>query len=256
MTENASILYTLTDEAPALATRSLLPIVAAFARAAGVSLATRDISLAGRIMAKFSDRLPEAQRVPDALTELGQLATRPEANIIKLPNVSASLPQLKEAIAELQSQGIALPDYPDTPSTDGERDIRSRYDQVKGSAVNPVLREGNSDRRAPASVKKYAQTNPHRMDPWSADCRSHVATMTSGDFRHNERSATMAAATTARIEFVGASGTKTLKELSLAEGEIIDATFMSKAALEQFLAAQVADAREAACFSRFTSRPR
>ena len=244
MTNNASIIYTLTDEAPALATRSLLPIVEAFASAAGVSVETRDISLAGRILANFNDWLTPEQYTPDALAELGELAKTPEANIIKLPNVSASVPQLKAAVAELQGQGYALPEYPDDPANDDEQAIRGRYDKVLGSAVNPVLREGNSDRRAPAAVKKYAQANPHSMGAWSADSASHVVTMSHGDFRHNEQSATVAQATAARIEFVGVNGTEVLKEVPLLDGEVIDGTFMSKSALDAFLAAQVDDARE------------
>jgi len=244
MTNNASIIYTLTDEAPALATRSLLPIVEAFASAAGVSVETRDISLAGRILANFNDWLTPEQYTPDALAELGELAKTPEANIIKLPNVSASVPQLKAAVAELQGQGYALPEYPDDPANDDEQAIRGRYDKVLGSAVNPVLREGNSDRRAPAAVKKYAQANPHSMGAWSAESASHVVTMSHGDFRHNEQSATVAQATAARIEFVGVNGTEVLKEVPLLDGEVIDGTFMSKSALDAFLAAQVDDARE------------
>ena len=244
MTNNASIIYTLTDEAPALATRSLLPIVEAFASAAGVSVETRDISLAGRILANFNDWLSPEQYTPDALAELGELAKTPEANIIKLPNVSASVPQLKAAVAELQGQGYALPEYPDDPANDDEQAIRGRYDKVLGSAVNPVLREGNSDRRAPAAVKKYAQANPHSMGAWSAESASHVVTMSHGDFRHNEQSATVAQATAARIEFVGVNGTEVLKEVPLLDGEVIDGTFMSKSALDAFLAAQVDDARE------------
>ncbi len=244
MTDDASIIYTLTDEAPALATRSLLPIVEAFASAAGVSVATRDISLAGRILANFNEWLPPEQQTPDALAELGELAKTPAANIIKLPNISASVPQLKAAVAELQAQGYALPEYPDDPETDDEAKIRTRYDKVMGSAVNPVLREGNSDRRAPAAVKKYAQANPHSMGAWSSDSQSHIATMSAGDFRHNEKSVTVAQATTARIEFVGANGTEVFKEVPLLEGEIIDGTFMSKSALDAFLAAEVADANE------------
>ena len=244
MTDDASIIYTLTDEAPALATRSLLPIVEAFASAAGVSVATRDISLAGRILANFNEWLPPEQQTPDALAELGELAKTPAANIIKLPNISASVPQLKAAIAELQAQGYALPEYPDDPETDDEAKMRTRYDKVMGSAVNPVLREGNSDRRAPAAVKKYAQANPHSMGAWSSDSQSHIATMSAGDFRHNEKSVTVAQATTARIEFVGANGTEVFKEVPLLEGEIIDGTFMSKSALDAFLAAEVADANE------------
>src|SRR4249919_558054 len=185
----AKIIYTLTDEAPMLATYSFLPVIEAFAGTAGVEVETRDISLSGRIIAAFDDLLPEKQRVGDALAELGELATTPEANIIKLPNISASVPQLKAAIAELRSKGYALPDYPDEPRTDAERDARARYDSVKGSAVNPVLREGNSDRRAPESVKAYARKHPHSMGAWSADSRTNVATMSEGDFRHSEQSA-------------------------------------------------------------------
>jgi len=242
--EPAPIIYTLTDEAPALATRSLLPIVAAFASAAGVSLETRDISLAGRLLANFSDMLPDDQKVADHLAELGELAKTPQANIIKLPNISASVPQIKGALAELQAQGYALPDYPDDPETDEERAIRARFDRVGGSAVNPVLREGNSDRRAPGAVKKYAQSNPHSMGAWSSDTKSHVSTMSAGDFRHNEQSVTMAADDTLRIEFVGEQGTKVLKEVPVLAGEVVDSTFMSAAALSAFLADQVADARE------------
>jgi len=243
MTDDASIIYTLTDEAPALATRSLLPIVQAFAGAAGVRVETRDISLAGRILANFNEWLTPEQQAPDALHELGELAKTAEANIIKLPNISASVPQLKAAVEELQAKGYALPEYPDDPETDEERKIRARYDRVKGSAVNPVLREGNSDRRAPAAVKKYAQANPHSMGPWSSDSKSHVATMSSGDFRNNEQSVTVADAGTARIEFETAAGTEVLKEVPLLAGEVIDATFMSRSALQAFLAEQVADAK-------------
>jgi isocitrate dehydrogenase len=245
MSQQATILYTHTDEAPALATYSFLPIIRAFAGAAGVQVETRDISLSGRVLAAFPERLTEAQRVSDDLTELGLLAQRPEANIIKLPNISASVPQLKATIAELQAQGYDLPDYPDTATTDAERDARARYDRVKGSAVNPVLREGNSDRRAPKAVKEYARSNPHSMGKWSAGSRSHVSTMSAGDFFHNERSLTLPAATTARIEHVSASGeVTTLKgDFKLQAGEIIDATYMSKAALLSFLEAQVEEAR-------------
>ena len=243
MTDDSSIIYTLTDEAPALATRSLLPIVQAFASAAGVSVATRDISLAGRILANFNEWLTPEQQTSDALAELGELAKTPHANIIKLPNISASVPQLKAAVAELQAQGYALPEFPDDPETDDEHDIRARYGRVMGSAVNPVLREGNSDRRAPAAVKKYAQANPHSMGAWSSDSSSHVATMSTGDFRSNEQSATVDAAGVARIEFVGPNGTEVLKEVPLLAGEIIDGTYMSRAALTEFLANEVADAR-------------
>jgi isocitrate dehydrogenase len=239
------IIYTFTDEAPALATYSFLPIVQAFARQAGVTVETRDISLAGRILAAFPEALTEAQRVPDALAELGALATRPEANIIKLPNVSASIPQLKAAIEELQAKGYALPDYPDEPEGDEQVEVRARYDRIKGSAVNPVLREGNSDRRAPASVKQYARKNPHSMGAWSADSETHVATMGSGDFRSNERSVTVLEATEVRIELVDAGGTTTVLKPStpLRAGEVIDATVMSKGALVAFLGEQIADAK-------------
>ena len=188
----AKIIYTHTDEAPMLATYSFLPIVEAFASTAGVEVETRDISLAGRIIAAFGDHLTDEQKAGDALAELGALAKKPEANIIKLPNISASIPQLKAAIAELQGQGYALPDYPDDPSSDQETDVKSRYDKIKGSAVNPVLREGNSDRRAPLSVKNYAKKNPHRMGAWTADSKTAVATMSDGDFRHNEQSCRVA----------------------------------------------------------------
>lgn len=187
----AKIIYTYTDEAPALATHSLLPIIERFAAKADVTVELEDISLAARVLAVFPDFLTDDQRVPDALTMLGELATTPDANIIKLPNISASVPQLKATIAELQAGGYAIPDYPEDPSTDAERDIRARYDKVKGSAVNPVLREGNSDRRAPLAVKRYAQANPHSMGAWAKDSRSHVSTMTHGDFRHSEQSVTL-----------------------------------------------------------------
>jgi len=241
----SKIIYTHTDEAPALATYSLLPIIQAFAGAAGVEVETRDISLAGRIIAAFPERLTEEQRIGDHLAELGELAQKPEANIIKLPNISASIPQLKAAIKELQEKGYDLPDYPDEPRTDEEREIRERYDRVKGSAVNPVLREGNSDRRAPASVKAYARKHPHKMGEWSPDSKTSVGTMSTGDFFHNERSVTVPEATTVRIEHVAADGTTTvLKEsLPLLAGEILDATVMEKAALTAFLAEQVAEAK-------------
>ncbi len=240
------IIYTHTDEAPALATQSLLPIVEAFAGAAGVEIELRDISLAGRILAQFPEHLADDQRVPDALAELGDLAKTPEANIIKLPNISASVPQLKAAVKELQGQGFAIPDYPEAPSTDAERDARARYDKVKGSAVNPVLREGNSDRRAPASVKAFARSHPHSMGEWSKDTRSHVATMSDGDFRHSEQSVTIAQAGAVRIEHVASDGTVTvLKETTdVLEGEVIDASVMRRAALQEFLAAQIAEAKE------------
>ncbi len=246
MSDSPSIVYTLTDEAPALATASLLPIIRAFAAPAGVPIEIRDISLAGRIIANFPEGLTEEQRTGDALAGLGALALTPEANIVKLPNVSASLPQLQAAIAELQSKGYSLPDYPEDPTTDAERDVQARYDRVKGSAVNPVLREGNSDRRAPRAVKEYAQNNPHRMGAWAADSKTHVATMSGGDFFANEKSVTLDGATTARIEHVASDGSVTvLKDgLDLLAGEIFDGTFMSKKALTVFLAEQIADARD------------
>ena len=244
MESRPTIIYTHTDEAPALATYSFLPIIQAFAKSAGVNVETRDISLSGRILANFADVLSADQRVDDALAELGELAKRPEANIIKLPNISASVPQLKAAIAELQARGFALPDYPEEPETDEEKAIKTRYDKVKGSAVNPVLREGNSDRRAPPAVKAYARNHPHRMGKWSADSKTHVSTMSHGDFFHNELSVTVPEATTARIEHVGTDGSVTeLKSVPLQAGEIIDGTFMSKTALLAFLAEQVAEAR-------------
>ncbi len=244
MTDAAPIIYTHTDEAPALATASFLPIVQAFAGAAGVSVEARDISLAARLLAAFPERLGD-RAVPDTLAELGELALRPEANIIKLPNVSASIPQLKAAVAELQARGYDLPDYPDDPSTPEELDAQARYDKVKGSAVNPVLREGNSDRRAPRAVKEYARSHPHSMGAWSADSKTNVATMDADDFRHNEVAVTMAEADTLRIEHLAADGTVTvLKEsLPVLAGEIVDGTFLSKRALDAFLAAQVERAR-------------
>ncbi|MSR21185.1 MAG: NADP-dependent isocitrate dehydrogenase [Gemmatimonadetes bacterium] len=246
MSTPSPIIYTWTDEAPALATHALLPVIRAFAGAAGVPVETRDISLAGRVLAAFSDRLEERQRVPDDLAELGRLVETPEANVIKLPNVSASLPQLKACIAELCSQGYRLPDYPEQPANDEERAVKARYDKVKGSAVNPVLREGNSDRRAPKSVKDYARANPPRMRPWPTDSRTHVSTMTVGDFRHNERSVTVARATSVRIEHVAPDGTVTVLKPSipLQAGEVLDATVMSKRALLAFLREQVREAKE------------
>jgi isocitrate dehydrogenase len=240
------IVYTVTDEAPALATASLLPILRAFASAAGVEIEVRDISLAGRILAQFPDRLEDDQKVADALAELGQLALEPDANIIKLPNISASLPQLKAAIEELQGKGFAIPDYPEEPGDDQEREARSRYDRVKGSAVNPVLRQGNSDRRAPASVKQYAREHPHPMGEWSADSRSHVSTMSEGDFRSTEQSVTVEGAGDVRIEHVAQGGDVTvLKEKTkVQEGEVLDAAVMRRAALQEFLAQQLADAKE------------
>ncbi|ROR66124.1 NADP-dependent isocitrate dehydrogenase [Agrococcus jenensis] len=241
----AKIIYTYTDEAPMLATHSLLPIVRAFAAAADVEVESRDISLAGRIVAAFADRLPADQQESDALAELGELAKSPDANIIKLPNISASVPQLKAAIAELQGKGIALPDYPDEVSTDEDRDIRARYDAIKGSAVNPVLREGNSDRRAPRSVKEYARKHPHSMGAWLPDSKTAVATMGAGDFRANEQSVTMPADDTLQIRLVTEGGTTVLKDgLRVLEGEIVDATFMSAKALDAFLVEQVQRARD------------
>ena len=240
------IVYTLTDEAPALATASLLPILRAFAGAAGIEIEVRDISLAGRILAQFPDRVDNGQQVADALSELGKLALEPEANIIKLPNISASVPQLKAAIDELQGQGFDIPDYPEDPSDDDQRDVRARYDRVKGSAVNPVLRQGNSDRRAPASVKQYARQHPHSMGAWSSDSRSHVSTMSDGDFRSTEQSVTVDRAGTVRVELVGADGDVTvLKEsIKVQAGEVLDASVMRRAALQEFLAGQLEDAKE------------
>src|SRR3954468_4145531 len=256
------IVYTLTDEAPALATHSLLPIIEAFAAAAGVEVEPADISLAGRILAQFPERLSDEQRVPDWLpgprglgadrlwdeqpvpdwlADLGELAKTPEANIIKLPNISASVPQVKAAIAELQEHGFDVPDYPDEPGDDEQRDIRARYDKVKGSAVNPVLRQGNSDRRAPASVKEYARKHPHSMGDWSSESQSHVSTMSDGDFRSTEQSATVESKGTVRIEH---SAQGVLREVDVKAGEVIDAAVMRRAALDEFLAQQVAGAKE------------
>lgn len=241
----SKIIYTKTDEAPALATYSFLPIIQTYAKPAGIAFETRDISLAGRIISTFPDFLKEDQRIANDLAELGEMVNEPEANIIKLPNISASVPQLKAAIAELQSQGYALPDYPEEANTDAEKDIKSRYDKIKGSAVNPVLREGNSDRRAPKAVKEYARKHPHSMGAWSADSKSHVATMSGGDFRSNEKSVTVEHATSVDIRFTDKSGnTQLLKEgLKLQDGEIIDGTYLSKNALLKFLAEQIADAK-------------
>ncbi|MGM1028672.1 MAG: NADP-dependent isocitrate dehydrogenase [Actinomycetota bacterium] len=241
----AKIIYTYTDEAPMLATHSLLPIVRAFAAAADVEVESRDISLAGRIVASFADLLPADQQEQDALAELGAMAKSPEANIIKLPNISASVPQLKAAVKELQEKGIALPDYPDEVETDEDRDIRARYDAIKGSAVNPVLREGNSDRRAPRSVKEYARKHPHSMGAWLPDSKTAVATMSEGDFRANEQSVTLPADDTLQIRLVADGETTVLKDgLKVLEGEIVDATFMSAKALDAFLADQVQRARD------------
>ncbi|WP_329002942.1 NADP-dependent isocitrate dehydrogenase [Kribbella sp. NBC_00709] len=242
---DSTIIYTHTDEAPALATYSFLPVVQAYAGQAGVGVETRDISLAGRILALFPEYLKDDQRIADALTELGELAKTPEANIIKLPNVSASIPQLKAAVAELQSQGYALPEYPDEPKTDEEREIQARYDKVKGSAVNPVLREGNSDRRAPASVKNYAKTHPHRMGAWSADSKTNVATMDTDDFRATEKSAVLESDDVLRIELAGDDGTTTVlrESIPVLAGEVVDASVLHVAALREFLTAQVAQAK-------------
>ena len=244
-THNSKIIYTQTDEAPALATYSFLPIVKAFTESAGVVVETRDISLASRILANFPDYLTEEQRQADALTELGQLAANPDANIIKLPNISASLPQLKDALKELRKKGYALPLYPNDPVTEADFELRARYDKIKGSAVNPVLREGNSDRRAPASVKEYARNNPHEMGAWSSDSKSHVAHMSHGDFYGSEKSVTLAEATDVSVEFIGANGTnKTLKKKpSLLAGEVIDASVLERKALREFLRAEIADAK-------------
>lgn len=241
-----TIIYTQTDEAPALATYSLLPVIRAFTQSSGIAVETRDISLSGRILSQFPDFLESGQQIGDALAELGALAKTPEANIVKLPNISASIPQLKAAIKELQTKGFAIPDYPDEPSTDAERDIQSRYDKVKGSAVNPVLREGNSDRRAPNAVKEYARNNPHSMGAWSKDSRTNVATMGSDDFANNEQSVTLESATDVQILHIDSDGETTLLKDSfpLLEGEVIDATKMSKSALLSFLAEQVAAAKK------------
>ncbi|MGB0431338.1 MAG: NADP-dependent isocitrate dehydrogenase [Bacteroidia bacterium] len=242
----SKIIYTKTDEAPALATYSFLPIVKAFLAEADVAIETRDISLAGRILANFPEYLTENQRIDDALAELGELAKKPEANIIKLPNISASVPQLKAAIAELQAHGFAIPNYVDEPKTDSDKEAKAKYDKIKGSAVNPVLREGNSDRRAPKAVKDYARKNPHRMGKWSADSKSHVSHMSNGDFYETEQSVTIDKETEASIVFCDESGNETvLKEgIALLPGEVIDSSVMSKKALTQFLTEQVADAKE------------
>ena len=241
------IIYTHTDEAPMLATESFLPVLQAFASQADVDVETRDISLAGRIIAALSDYLPEDQRQPDALTELGDLAKTPDANIIKLPNISASMPQLKAAIAELQSQGIPVPDYPDQPADDTESDIKSRYDGVKGSAVNPVLREGNSDRRAPQVIKNYTRRHPHSMGAWSPDSKTRVATMSGDDFRANEQTVVMPAADTLSIVHVDDNGTETVlrESIPVLEGEVVDSTVMSAAALDRFLVEQINAAKHA-----------
>jgi isocitrate dehydrogenase len=243
---SAPIIYTHTDEAPLLATYSFLPIIQAYAGVAGVPVESRDISLAGRILAQFPERLGDDQRIGDALAELALLATQPEANIIKLPNISASIPQLKAAVAELQAKGYDVPAYPDDPSTDEERDIRARYDKIKGSAVNPVLREGNSDRRAPHSVKEYARKHPHSMGPWSPDSMTNVAHMTANDFRSDEKSVVIESDGSLRIEFAGADGTTTVlrDSVPVLAGEVVDATVMHVAALRDFLTAQMARAKD------------
>ncbi|WP_327319514.1 NADP-dependent isocitrate dehydrogenase [Streptomyces sp. NBC_01235] len=242
---DSTIIYTHTDEAPALATYSFLPVVQAYASQAGVSVETRDISLAGRIIAVFPEYLTEDQRIPDALHELGELARTPEANIIKLPNVSASIPQLKAAVAELQAQGYALPNYPDDPKTDEEREIQARYDKIKGSAVNPVLREGNSDRRAPASVKNYAKTHPHRMGAWSSESKTNVATMGGHDFRSTEKSAVISEAGSLKIELVAEDGSTTVlrESVPVLKDEVVDASVLHVAELREFLTAQIARAK-------------
>ncbi len=242
---DSTIIYTYTDEAPALATHSLLPVIEAYASTAGITVETRDISLAGRIISQFPDHLQEGQRLPDNLAELGTLTHDAAANIIKLPNISASIPQLKAAVAELQEQGYALPDYPDDPKTDAEREIRARYDKIKGSAVNPVLRQGNSDRRAPASVKGYARNHPHRMGAWSADSRTNIAHMTADDFRSTEKSAVIAADGALRLELHGDDGSTTVlrESVPVLAGEVVDASVMRVAALREFLTAQIARAK-------------
>ncbi|MEU6977696.1 MULTISPECIES: NADP-dependent isocitrate dehydrogenase [unclassified Streptomyces] len=242
---DSTIIYTHTDEAPALATYSFLPVIKAYASTAGINVETRDISLAGRIIASFPEWLEEGQRIADALAELGELAKTPEANIIKLPNVSASIPQLKAAVAELQAQGYALPDYPDDPQSDQDKDVRARYDKIKGSAVNPVLREGNSDRRAPGSVKNYAKTHPHRMGAWTSESKTNVATMGENDFRSTEKSTVVAEAGALRIEHVAADGTVTVlrESVPVLAGEVVDASVMRVEALRTFLSEQVARAK-------------
>ena len=246
MTQNSKIFYTLTDEAPLLATYSLLPIVQAFTSTAGIAIETRDISLAGRILSNFPESLTDAQKTGDALAELGQLATQPEANIIKLPNISASVPQLKAAIAELQSHGYNVPNFPEDPQNDAEKEIKAKYAKVLGSAVNPVLREGNSDRRAPRAVKNFAKANPHSMGAWSADSKTHVASMPNGDFYGSEKSLTVPNPTDVKIEFVAKDGTTTvLKESTpLKAGEIIDSAVLNLNALKSFVATTIEEARK------------
>ena len=245
MSNTAKIIYTKTDEAPLLATYSFLPVISAFASTAGVDVETRDISLAARIASQFPERLTEDQHTEDDLAELGELAQQPEANIIKLPNISASLPQLKEAIKELQKRGLDLPDYPEEPQTDEEKEARAAYDRVKGSAVNPVLREGNSDRRAPQSVKGYVKKYPHPMGEWSSDSRTEVATMGHDDFRSNEASVVIESADTLSVVLTAEDGTETVlkDDIEVEVGEVVDATFMSVGSLRRFLAEQVARAK-------------
>ncbi|MFT7307221.1 MAG: isocitrate dehydrogenase, partial [Candidatus Azotimanducaceae bacterium] len=239
MTNSPKIIYTDTDEAPRLATYSLLPIIKAFTDTAGIAVETRDISLAGRIIASFPEFLTEQQRIPDYLAELGELTQEPGANIIKLPNISASNPQLHEAVKELQAKGYALPDYPEEPKTDDEKAIKARYEKVKGSAVNPVLREGNSDRRAAKAVKEYAQKHPHSMGAWSSDSESHVSHMLAGDFYGSEKAVVIAADETLTIEFEGT----TLGKVKVQAGEVVDGAFISKKALEAFLDEEIKDAK-------------
>ena len=242
----SKIIYTKTDEAPFLATHSLYPIIKAFAGFSGVEIETRDISLAARILSAFPDFLTDEQKESDALAELGELAKLPEANIIKLPNISASVPQLNAAIKELQAKGYNLPDYPEEPENDNEKEIKARYNKIKGSAVNPVLREGNSDRRAPKPVKAYAKAHPHRMGAWSNDSKTHVATMGKNDFASNEKSLTMSSDDILTITHINESGAKTILKdnLQVLEGEIIDGTFMNKNALVQFIDEQINKAKE------------
>ncbi|MDR2613949.1 MAG: NADP-dependent isocitrate dehydrogenase, partial [Candidatus Accumulibacter sp.] len=246
MATQSRIVWTRIDEAPALATYSFLPIVQSFIKGTGVEIETRDISLAGRILASFPERLAEAQRVPDNLSQLGELTLKPEANIIKLPNISASVPQLKEAIKELQGKGYKVPDYPENPQTEEEKEINARYAKVLGSAVNPVLREGNSDRRAPLSVKNFAKKNPHKLGPWSPNAKVRIASMSAGDFYGNEKSVVMDANDELKIELVGADGkVKVLKDkLKVSAGEIVDGTFMSRKALRKFYAEQIEAAKK------------
>jgi isocitrate dehydrogenase len=245
-TGTSKIIWTKTDEAPALATYSFLPIIQAFTKETGVAVETRDISLAGRIIANFPENLTESQRIPDHLAQLGELALTPEANIVKLPNISASIPQLQEAIKELQAHGYNLPDYPEDPKNDAEKELQERFAKVLGSAVNPVLRQGNSDRRAPESVKQFSKKKPHKMGAWSSDSKSHVAHMSGGDFYASEKSTTVKNPTNVRIEFVAGDGNVTVlkKKLDLQEGEVIDASVMNVRALRKFFAEQIEDAKK------------